>query len=413
MELTYLVKGEDAKEEILSKPLPSDLFSKSTKQYGGKENSLYFVTIEIQSNTVKGAKILARFRDGIRNSKHTYLLVDDPSAKFCAMAYPKFAEYERKLREVILLAMFAEPDNFNDKLVRSLSELSLARLGRDMFHSASFEVEVKEKFGQKTSRFTKEEVLDYVAQLDEETVWGQLFGDGVLPSVKHNYWPLNQFRNDVMHHHTIGAKQYEMMVRLLRESTLELKEYINHIRYDSDYSREHSEGALSAARALGERYANMFAELAERYRPLSDIALGGITIPFRNAICDVRADTVREAAERLSSVYESLGVDSKELASALRNASGVMEIANSPALQQMMESINERNQYLIDIVKNANYSGLANMIAGSQGLNAIDYQQAPDVQDCLDDLRSLDSGDSSRDSNDDDSENKEGAHGVL
>lgn len=258
MKLTYLIRNDEVKDRFLAEELPPGITRGAIGAYEAEGGKLYVLSFSVEGSTVAGARALSKLRGSLRDDANTRLLVDDASLKFASTLYPRFAEYERKLRAAIILATCAEQDNFDDKLVRSLEEQTLEGLGRQLFFDPSLQDKVKNRTKE---LFTKDELVDFIIKLREDTVWMQLFGEEPLSSVRENYFALCDMRNRVMHHKFITEKVYDRARKMLRAAINELDAYIDKVRSDVSYPKRHAVRAASAARLIWENYESMLQNL--------------------------------------------------------------------------------------------------------------------------------------------------------
>ena len=132
-------------------------------------------------------------------------LHDDPSRFFCAKLYPRFSEFETSLRTVVVIALCADRDSFDSEVAASLETLSLEKLGERLFTDRTFVNEARKAVDTDYTR--KDALLRRITGTKEKTIWDGLFGDD-LSSVKTHFDDIREYRNDVMHFHTMGAGEY-------------------------------------------------------------------------------------------------------------------------------------------------------------------------------------------------------------
>lgn len=258
MQLTYLIRNAEVKDRFLGEELPDGVTRGAVGTYEAAGGELYILSFSVEGSTIAGARMLSKLRRALQDDANTRVLVDDASLKFSTTLYPRFAEYERKLRLAITLATCAEHDNFDDKRVKSLEELTLEALGRQLFYDPSLQDKIKSRTN---NLFTKDEMIDFVTRLKEDTVWSQLFDEESLSSVRENYFTLCDMRNKVMHHKLITEKDYDCTRKMLRASIGELDAYIERARSDVNYPKRHAARAAGAAKLIWENYESILQNL--------------------------------------------------------------------------------------------------------------------------------------------------------
>lgn len=308
MKLTYLIRNDEAKERFLAEKLPTGIARGAVGTYEAEGGRLYILSFSTEGSTIAGARALSKLRSRLRDDANTRLLVDDASLKIANALYPRFADYERKLRVAITLATCAEHDNFDDNLVKSLEELTLEGLGRQLFFDTSFQDKVK---SQTKGLFTKDRLVDFITKLQEDTVWMQLFDEESSSSIRENYFALCDMRNKVMHHKLITEKAYDCARHMLRTAIDELNAYVEKIRSDVSYPKRHAVRAVGAAKLIRENYESMFQNL------------GGSLAQFAAAT---------NAVQKLSSQ-----IDTSSLASLVAQTAGIQETINRN--REMWESV--------------------------------------------------------------------------
>lgn len=264
MKITYLIRNDKVKHQFVHKKLPKGVARGAVGTYEAEGGRLFLLSFTVDGSTIAGARKLAKLGHELQDDTNTRLLEDDASLKFARALYPRFAEYERKLRCAITLATCAKYDNFDDPLVKSLEELTLEKLGEQLFCDKSFQGKIRNL----TKRpFTKDDVTELLSQLNETTVWLALFGDETLSSVRKNYASLRDKRNKVMHQRLITEGDYDCARKMLRTSIHELDAYIEKVRSDvMSYPERQAARAASAAKLLRDNdnyeYASIFEQLA-------------------------------------------------------------------------------------------------------------------------------------------------------
>lgn len=175
---------------------------------------------------------------------HVVKVYDGVSASYCERLYPKYAEYERKLRCMILIILMKAygsnwiktvpkemEESISDKAhVKEISKLpfdqileyaDLAELENYLFepNETDFEEFVKNDLRpEKIKSLEKEEIMQMVADaLFPTCLWERVFSDiGDMSDWKKALKKVHDIRNGVAHHKTITREQYKDTLKQLR-----------------------------------------------------------------------------------------------------------------------------------------------------------------------------------------------------
>lgn len=363
MKLLYLVKSEETKDRLLHIEIPDGVVRGAVGTYEADGGKLYLLSFSAEGFTVSGARKLSGLRYDLRDDGDARLLVDDASMKFATLLYPRFAEYERKLRRAITLATCAERDVFDDGFVLSLEKLTLRELGEQLFYDRSFQDKIKSL----TKRsFTKDEIEALVARADENTVWAHLFGDGSLAAVFRNYWDLCDVRNMVMHQRLIPEKRYDCARKALRESIDELDAYAERALSDVSYPKRHAERAVSAAKLIRENYESMFQNLGGSLERFTSIASAAQTLSSK-----IDTGSFASLVAQMAKVQEIVG-SNQALMDSMRSVSDTINAIQTPCLTAALESAGQQSQLqklisegaLADLAQPAVSTGLSTLRTG-------------------------------------------------
>lgn len=335
MQLMYLIKNAEVRDRFLKEKLPDIVARGDVGTYDAGDGKLYVLSFSVEGSTIAGARTLSKLRRKMRDDANTRLLVDDASLKFATALYPRFAEYERKLRRAITLATCAEQNNFDDRLVQGLEKLTLEGLGRQLFYDTAFQDKVKSRTKES---FTKEEAISFISKLDENTVWTQLFGEESLSKIRNNYFELCDMRNKVMHHRLISEKQYDRTRKVLRESTDELDMYAELVLSDMRYLKRHAERAVSAAKLIRENYKSMLQNLGGSLERLT-----AITNVTQGLLSQIDISGLSSLATQMAGVREAIGAN-QTLKDSMLSISDTIGTIKTPGLTSALESIGQQAQ---------------------------------------------------------------------
>lgn len=354
MQLTYLIRNAEVRDRFLGKELPDGVTRGAVGTYEAEGGELYILSFSAEGSTIARARTLSKLRRKLQDDANTRVLVDDASLKFSTTLYPRFAEYERKLRLAITLATCAEHDNFDDKRVKSLEELTLEALGRQLFYDPSLQDKVKSRTN---NLFTKDEMINFVTRLKEDTVWSQLFDEESLSSVRENYFALCDMRNKVMHHKLITEKDYDRTRKMLRASIDELDAYIEKVRSDMSYPKRHAVRAAGAAKLIWENYESILQNLGGS---LGQIAAAANVV--RDLSSQFDTSSFASFAAKAAGIQETVNKNRGMWESVTRSMSDQLKAVQTPGLTSAIEAINQQSQ-LQRLISNEAVSSFANAAA--------------------------------------------------
>ena len=180
-------------------------------------------------------KFLSKFREFLGKNHLKYsILSNSLSMYFSNRLYPKFQVYESLLRKIFVLALSPLEDEdivriikeqTNDKLdlskihtIEHIERLQIAEL-----HALIFEININpvndliihfKDFQNKNEYTLKEMIRNFTPFTNSEKV----------DVLKNNYDRIREYRNDVMHFHTLTYRRYKKIDLLLSDVIKELEE---------------------------------------------------------------------------------------------------------------------------------------------------------------------------------------------
>ena len=181
MRVEFLVRGKKAKAAFEDVALPEGV-TRKPGTYKAKGGELYFFTFGAEGNTLDAAERLARVRDSLPSDQNVKLLEDGASAKFGENLYPLFSDFERGLREAFVIATCAVKGNFDASFVKDVESNELSKLEKKLFLDHEFRDKVA-AIGT-DNLLSKDDIVEQVAALVENTPWDALFDEGDMPSLR-------------------------------------------------------------------------------------------------------------------------------------------------------------------------------------------------------------------------------------
>ena len=198
------------------------------------ESKFKIIKFELKGNSLESAKILSKLNEIILTKYSPLVLINGSSAKFNEMLFPKFNEFERKLRMILYMksTLSNEGDKYKE-IIDHLETLELGPIFESLFTDEQFIKNVKSKVNEKSYRYTKKEIVETINDLNENTMWECLLGKNTVPSLVNNFNVLRKYRNDVMHAHNIDYEKYKESMILIEKVNLELTREIENVTDNS------------------------------------------------------------------------------------------------------------------------------------------------------------------------------------
>ena len=339
MKVAFLVKGDEGKAaaEACAESYRDGMTLK-VNRFG---NGLHVVEGIAAADGLEGAVALSEFLESVdkklgrakKDVRQVRILADDASALFGGLLYPALCKFEVRLRAAIDLAMCADEDNFDNKLVATLDSFTLEQLKQQLFDDCFAPKVVK---ALKEKDLNKQKLLSYVESLQEGCVWDDLFAGDELRAVRDGFAQIKERRNDVMHFHTISYKTYVRGKEVLEAANAELDAYVNHALADDRYPVSREAAAQAASRQLAGNYAAMVASLGNVANTAG--GLGGNFGQLRGIIRALEqfaeiGKPARSALDETLSTYDLSGI-----VSALSRIDFGKVAGNAPALDLSQSS---------------------------------------------------------------------------
>lgn len=263
MRQEYLFNASVDKQEVESIVI-SD---KIQKEIIDIENEKYWILgLDIQGEKEENAVLLDSINVELCEKYEPIVLLNGSSAYFNKVLFPIVNEFERKLRKVLYLSSAVQGDNESKNIIRDLESKDLGEIFTMLFSDGNFVKSVKEKINQKTWQFTKQELLESVNALDENTLWDRLLGDKAVKTLRNKFGEIKTYRNDVMHAHNISLVKFKAAKELFQRVNKELESTITNITADKEQSM--LDGYTSFNKAM--RDALLSLETKETFENLAD-----------------------------------------------------------------------------------------------------------------------------------------------
>lgn len=206
------------------------------------------LSYEYSKNKLSSARLfgdfVTKFKELLGKNQTRYsILSDDLSSYFAQKLYPKFQRYESDLRKIFMLALSPlEDENIVEtikKETRNKLDLSKVHTLKNIEHLQIAELHdlifdlninrinsISEHFKDFQSK-NNDDLKRMISSVLPVTIWEKYFtpfvsgeSDDIL---KRNYNQIRQYRNDVMHFHSLTYKRYIQIDSILSDANIELE----------------------------------------------------------------------------------------------------------------------------------------------------------------------------------------------
>ncbi len=240
--------------------------------YTCNDNGEHFLKIEIIKNdNLKIAKVLNYINENIKKSilHQDYYIIqtyDESSKYLCDKIYPKFNEFERKIRRLIYLILIKAfgklwvQETINDELKnklknklnstdamieKALQEMDINDL-EDFLFKPRYWYNIEEVIDNELSiknigTLEKDEIIKHLEKIQKYRLWDKCFSEIKITKLEEKLERIRKLRNEVAHFKEISLKQYAESQILLKSITKEIDTAIINIslkNYDLSISKD-------------------------------------------------------------------------------------------------------------------------------------------------------------------------------
>lgn len=226
MKLEYLIHKE--KLSICNSRIDTVNKKKKMIKYNQKiipNTELLYFCIEIVGDNKDNARILSEINDILLEDDEIIVVSNEASEYFNKTLFPLINAFERKLRKLLYLAT-ADNTNYKDK-IQMLEKKDLGTIFGMLFVDEKFTQDTLKWMNSNKHLMSKEEILKYIKDPDEESLWSELFSKSDDDILKENYMLVKTIRNDVMHAHNINYETYSIAKKLFEQLNEQLDNQID------------------------------------------------------------------------------------------------------------------------------------------------------------------------------------------
>lgn len=334
-----------------------------------KNTPLWTATYSVSNKNEESAKMLS--------DVHAFLIQYSPIVLSCESAayynkklFPLINDLERKLRELLYLAVSISDDKTAQSILINLEEKDFGEIFDLLFIDLNFIAVLKsnvnatkegEFFGK--SRYTKNEIQEYLNGLKEDAVWDRILGKNVAPTLRKRFRDVQTYRNDVMHAHNINEEIFELAQDLFVRINNELDDAIKEIIKNTEPMPETPKGGVnrSISNALAAMELTNIADALINLTVLSDLT--SITEAVKNFSSIQNNAAISEAIKSITLAQNNFefmdtikNISSIQNSAAIENAmKNISTIQNSAAISEAINNISSiQNSTKISSIKTAN-----------------------------------------------------------
>lgn len=226
MKLEYLIRKE--KLSICNSKIDTVNKKKKMVKYNQKiipNTELQYFCVEIIGDNKDNARILSDINDVILEDDEIIVVSNEASEYFNKTLFPLINAFERKLRKLLYLAT-ADNINYKDK-IQMLEKKDLGKIFGILFVDEKFSQDILKWMNSNKHLMSKDEILKYIKNHNEEALWSKLFSKSDDDILKENYILVKTIRNDVMHAHNINYETYSIAKKLFEQLNEQLDNEID------------------------------------------------------------------------------------------------------------------------------------------------------------------------------------------
>lgn len=194
-----------------------------------KDSNIWLVSFKVNSEDDNAALTLSRVNKEITNNYNVTILTNEAAFYYNKKLYPLINKFERDLRKLLYLASKLSNDSSDKQIIHNLEEMVFGDLFDLIFTDKEFIKRVKEKVNSKSWNYNKDEIINNLNEIEENTLWEKLLGLKIAPTLQKKYIKIKNYRNSVMHAHNITTEDYSYANKIYLTIIQELEDAIDNI----------------------------------------------------------------------------------------------------------------------------------------------------------------------------------------
>lgn len=246
MRISFLGQGEDSAVKFTDLNISEKVSIKTISLPYAK--SFFILEFALDGDSLDAAKELAEIRDSVL-FRDFRLLDDDPSERFERDLFKQIALFERQIRKLLTICLCSQEGHLDVELVTQLDKLSFGDLFSTLFVDEQFNKNVKKAVNQRSGLFEKQELIQELSEIDEDSLWIKTFSEDEMPSLRNGHKKLQEYRNDTMHAHRMTLDGYKDAIKLMRAINGELNRSIQ-VRLDSVLNTNYAQLVENLSKSL-------------------------------------------------------------------------------------------------------------------------------------------------------------------
>jgi len=194
-----------------------------------KDTDIWLASFKVNSEDDNSALTLSKINEEITKKYNVTILTNESAFYYNKMLYPLVNKFERDLRKLLYLASKLSSDSSDEKTIHNLEGMVFGDLFDLIFTDKEFINNVKVKVNSKSWKYNKNEIINNLNEIEENTLWKRLLGLKIAPTLQNNYIKIKNYRNSVMHAHNITTEDYSSANEIYLTIIQELEDAIDNI----------------------------------------------------------------------------------------------------------------------------------------------------------------------------------------
>ena len=250
----------------------------TVKLFSANEGKCWYAQFRIDGEKEKTAKKLSDVDEYVRDNFKVTLLENGSAAYFCGRLYPLVSRFEYLLRKLLYLTSAINENNKSTGNISDLESKTFGEIFTMLFIDDKFMSKIKDEVKSRNrDKFSKAEIIALIQSADENTVWDELLGVDVAPTLRSRFHDVKDYRNDVMHSHPINWRKYQEIQKLYCTINSEIDEAIHAIEVTENMTSSKPEFNEILERALTTQ--EQFAKMTESLQAVVEQIHEQIYIP--------------------------------------------------------------------------------------------------------------------------------------
>lgn len=220
MEQLYLFSDEKHRQELEDYEVPEGV-EKTISEMDDKK--CWTVRFCMKGDNIDNAKVLSGIDENICSKFDPRVLVCGCSAFYNKRLYPLINTFERNLRCLLYRKSAMTNDKQSKQNIDKLEEMDFGKIFDMLFTDDTFITDCKKKVNNASYKYTKEQIVETIKNLNENVLWDSLLGKDAVPELRTKFDQVRNRRNDVMHAHNIHTKDYLESRRLFGIINMQLE----------------------------------------------------------------------------------------------------------------------------------------------------------------------------------------------